>query len=632
MSRNYTTVFRHARTMSTLQKLPKLSSFVKSMVPDDQIKTELAAEQNKDEVIRTPRVLQDGSFSWLLPEPRKEYLYLSSSPQALEDLSLDPKETENSKYRQIVSGEIYQRDFRDLGLPFPYAQAYAGWQFGQFAGQLGDGRVHNLFEVPKPEIGAPLLPTFANNRRKYEIQLKGSGMTPYSRFADGKAVLRSSIREYIISEHLNAIGIPSTRALALTFLPKTYARRHGAEKCAIVSRFAELWIRLGSFDLHRWRHDVLGVRKLSQYVIDELFTLESGVKFPYFESLLAATKTDFFANTSNSLGALTDFDKMYYEIIVRNATTTAMWQSYGFLNGVLNTDNTSVLGLSMDFGPFAIMDKLDRKFTPNSEDHMLRYSYANTPTAIWWNLTRLGEDIAHLIGAGEKMINDDSLMRGAYGKDDEERIIKRATKIIEIGGELYQYAFTKQYVETLFKRLGLPLLLVSVQDPDLQNDELIAPLIDMLEKVQCDYNKFFISLQNADVTSTEFNAESFARSILVEDPSELGNYDEEELVKIVTQWLNKYQTYAAKRGLDKDASKRANPQFLPRSWILNEVIQRTEESDGQDLTYLHKLEKMAFNPYDPSAWGDELKELEENWVLQGDVGEDMSMLQCSCSS
>lgn len=629
MSRSYATVFRHARTMTTLQKLPKLSTFVAALVPDDQIKTESAAEQNIDDIIRTPRVLQDGSFSWLLPEPRKEYLYLSSSPQALADLSLDPQETENPQYRQIVSGEIYEKNFRELGLPFPYAQAYAGWQFGQFAGQLGDGRVHNLFEVPKSSD--VVLATFAKNRKKYEVQLKGSGMTPYSRFADGKAVLRSSVREYIISEHLNAIGIPSTRALALTYLPKTYARRHGAEKCAIVSRFAELWIRLGSFDLHRWRHDVLGVRKLSQYVIDELFTLDSGVKFPFLEDILAA-KNDFFVGTSNSLGELTDFDKMYYEIIVRNATTTAMWQSYGFLNGVLNTDNTSVLGLSMDFGPFAIMDKLDRKFTPNSEDHMLRYSYANTPTAIWWNLTRLGEDLAHLIGAGEKMINDDTLMRGAYGKDDEERIIKRATKIIEIGGELYQYAFTKQYVESLFKRLCLPQLLVNVLDPDSQNEDLLAPMIDMLEKVQCDYNKFFISLQNANVTSVEFNAESFARSILVEEPSEFSKYDREELVKTITLWLAKFQEYAAKQGLDKNVSSSANPQFLPRSWILNEVIQRTEESDGTDLSYLHKLEKMAFNPYNPSLWGDELKELEAKWIVQGDVGEDKSMLQCSCSS
>ena len=136
----------------------------------------------------------------------------------------------------MVTGEFYlnKEDFQKKGYPFPYSQAYAGWQFGQFAGQLGDGRVVNLFEVPKnvPD---------KNNRHKYELQLKGAGMTPYSRFADGKAVIRSSIREYIISEHLNAVGIPTTRALSVSYLPETFAQRHRAEKCAIVSRFAELW-------------------------------------------------------------------------------------------------------------------------------------------------------------------------------------------------------------------------------------------------------------------------------------------------------------------------------------------------------------------------------------------------------
>lgn len=161
-------------------------------------------------------------------------------------MSLD--EIEDPVFQLIVSGEFYQDKvtFVKENFPMPYAQAYAGWQFGQFAGQLGDGRVVNLFEVPKAVPDG-------ENRDKYEIQLKGAGKTPFSRFADGKAVLRSSIREYIISEHLHAIGVPTTRALALTYLPSTLAQRHGAERCAIVARFAESWVRMGTFDLYRWR-------------------------------------------------------------------------------------------------------------------------------------------------------------------------------------------------------------------------------------------------------------------------------------------------------------------------------------------------------------------------------------------
>lgn len=619
--------------MSTLAKLPKLSSFTASLTPDFAIKSEEVAEANVKNIIRTPRILQLGSFSWTLPEQRKEYLYVTSSAQALHDLGLDASEPQNPEYRSIVSGEVYHDDkFRNLGFPFPYSQAYAGWQFGQFAGQLGDGRVHDLFEVQKPKGSE--LPSTRLNRKVYEVQLKGSGMTPYSRFADGKAVIRSSIREYIISEHLNSIGIPTTRALSLTYLPKTYAQRHAAEKCAIVARFAELWVRLGTFDLYRWRSDSVGITALSDYVIKELFTVEvNGRKeqFPYLSELLA-TKSDFFDEAKSALGKLTDYDKMYLEIIVRNAFTTSMWQSYGFLNGVLNTDNTSVLGLSMDFGPFSIMDRYDPTYTPNSEDHQGRYSYANTPTAIWWNLTRLGEDLAQLIGAGTDLIDMPDFKEGLVPPQLEEKVVKRAIRLIEVGGEIYKYSFTKKYVETFFNRLGLLKLLINVQDPDVQNAEIIAPMLDMLKKVQCDFNKFFLSLQSADVLLATFDDIGFAKSILLKEIPAHEAYDTKEITGAVVDWLKVFKGYAQKGGQDKDLSSKYNPKFLPRNWILDEVIEQAQDSGCTELGYLHKLEKMAFNPYEPSKWGDELKEVEAKWLLQSDIGEEKSMLQCSCAS
>lgn len=559
-------------------------------------------------------MLKDGGFSWSRPETRKEYKYFTSSPKALADLGLPQNEPENEEYQDIVSGVFYEKtDFAKEGFPYPYAQAYAGWQFGQFAGQLGDGRVHNLFEVPKATSESRRFP----NRNKYELQLKGSGKTPYSRFADGKAVIRSSIREYIISEHLNSIGIPTTRALSLTYLPKTYAVRHAAEKCAIVVRFAELWIRCGSFDLYRWRFDIKSAHRLARYVIDELFTMENGVKFPYL-SKLQKVHPDLFKDVTSTLGDLTDFQKMYLEVIVRTATTGAMWQCYGFLNGVLNTDNTSIIGLSMDFGPFAIMDQFNPKYSPNSEDHQLRYSYENTPTALWWNMTRLGEDLAHLIGADIDMIDQPALLNGNFGKDWEERLVQRATKIIEFAGEIYKYAFTLKYVRTFFARLGLPELLVDATNPDLQNHELIAPCLDMLEKVRCDFNKFFISLHNANISSPEFNENAFAESVLLNEVLEHDACDRKSLQEIVVKWLLEYKSYVSKASLDRNLSAKTNPLFLPRGWILDEVIEFTQESQGEDLLYLHKLEKMAFNPFDPSKWGDELKDLEKKWITQGE--------------
>lgn len=610
-----------------LAELPKTNSFTKYISPDGRIPKPEDAMANKDNIIHVPRVLQKGGFSWSLPEKRAKYRYLTSSDKALNDLGIDSKEVENPEYQKLVTGEFYlnNEDFQKKGYPFPYSQAYAGWQFGQFAGQLGDGRVVNLFEVPKnvPD---------KNNRHKYELQLKGAGMTPYSRFADGKAVIRSSIREYIISEHLNAVGIPTTRALSLSYLPETFAQRHRAEKCAIVSRFAELWVRLGTFDLYRWRSDRDGIKELSDYVINELFTID-GEKFGFLNKILSE-RNDFFDSSKETIGELTDYDKMYLETIVRNASTTAIWQSYGFLNGVLNTDNTSVLGLSIDFGPFSIMDKYDPNFTPNSEDHELRYSYRNTPTAIWWNLTRMGENLAELIGAGSEILNDQFFKENGIKKEWEDRIITRATKLIEAGGELYQYAFTKKYVETIFNRLGLESSLINAKDPEVNHKELIDPMLDMLHKVQCDFNKFFLILQSSNLESG-YDPKQIAEAILLPGHNALeSKYSTKELIEEICNWLKIYDGYLSKSGnaKRKSISKYYNPLFLPRNWILNQVIEFTEEHNAEDLSYLKKLEKMCFNPYDKSKWGNELKELEQEWLLQSDIGADYSMLQCSCSS
>lgn len=610
-----------------LAELPKTTSFTKYISPDGRIPKPEDAMANKDNIIHVPRVLQKGGFSWSLPEKRAKYRYLTSSDKALNDLGIDSKEVENPEYQKLVTGEFYlnKEDFQKKGYPFPYSQAYAGWQFGQFAGQLGDGRVVNLFEVPKnvPD---------KNNRHKYELQLKGAGMTPYSRFADGKAVIRSSIREYIISEHLNAVGIPTTRALSLSYLPETFAQRHRAEKCAIVSRFAELWVRLGTFDLYRWRSDRDGIKELSDYVINELFTID-GEKFGFLNKVLSE-RNDFFDSSKETIGELTDYDKMYLETIVRNASTTAIWQSYGFLNGVLNTDNTSVLGLSIDFGPFSIMDKYDPNFTPNSEDHELRYSYRNTPTAIWWNLTRMGENLAELIGAGSEILNDQFFKENGIKKEWEDRIITRATKLIEAGGELYQYAFTKKYVETIFNRLGLESSLINAKDPEVNHKELIDPMLDMLYKVQCDFNKFFLILQSSNLESG-YDPKQIAETILLPGHNALeSKYSTQELIDEICNWLKIYDGYLSKSGnaKRKSISKYYNPLFLPRNWILNQVIEFTEEHNAEDLSYLKKLEKMCFNPYDKSKWGNELKELEQEWLLQSDIGADFSMLQCSCSS
>lgn len=612
-------------TNSKLIELPKSSSFTQRIKPDKRVPSVEVALENDGNITNTPRNINHGGFTWVLPTPRDDYEFIIANPSAMKDLGLSLDEMEDPVFQLIVSGEFYQDKvtFAKENFPMPYAQAYAGWQFGQFAGQLGDGRVANLFEVPKAVPDG-------ENRDKYEIQLKGAGKTPFSRFADGKAVLRSSIREYIISEHLHAIGIPTTRALSLTYLPSTLAQRHGAERCAIVARFAESWIRMGTFDLYRWRGDREGIRDLSDYVIDELFTI-NGVKFQNFERIVS-TGPDFFKSTDKSLGELTDYDKMYYETVVRNAETTAICQSYGFLNGVLNTDNTSILGLTIDFGPFSIMDKYNPNYTPNSEDHEGRYGYRNVPTAIWWNLTRLGEDLAELVGAGNDLLKD-PLFKQGIKEEWEDSIIKRATKIIEIGGEIYQHAFTKKYVETFFNRLGISHQLIDAQNPEIQRTDVIVPMLDVLFKIQTDFNLFFLKLQSLDLESGDY-ASIAEKEFLPDYDFNTYRQHKDDLIKQISEWLILYHELRNKTKQYESTPDPAkyNPKFLPRNWILDQVIQQAESSRGAETTYLEKLQKMSSNPYDETKWGDELKELEQSWLLQGNKGDQYAMLQCGCSS
>jgi serine/tyrosine/threonine adenylyltransferase len=265
-------------------------------------------------------MVKSALYTFVRPDPSEPNPeLLAVSPLALRTLGLAPSEASTSTFLALVSGNPSGFESE----VYPWAQCYGGWQFGQWAGQLGDGRAISLFEATNPDTG-----------ERFELQLKGAGQTPYSRFADGRAVLRSSIREFVASEYLHAIGIPTTRALSLTLLPSNRAIRERVEPCAIVCRFAQSWVRFGTFDLLRWRGDRKNLRVLADYVRTEVLKLGEEIKD----------------------GSGNRYEETYREIARRNARTVAKWQAYGFMNGVLNTDNTSVLGLSLDFGPFSFMD------------------------------------------------------------------------------------------------------------------------------------------------------------------------------------------------------------------------------------------------------------------------------------
>lgn len=606
----YSHIYPYSRMQSTytLQKLKKTSSFTETLAPDPEIPN-VDIAKNPDtprSLFHSARILKSGAFTWLLPEKRKEYKYLTASHPALADLGLDPeRETKSDYFRMIVGGQKVETD------PFPYSQAYAGYQFGTFAGQLGDGRVVNLFEVTNPNTG-----------KVYELQLKGAGKTPFSRFADGKAVLRSSIREFVISESLNAIGIPSTRALAITALPKTYAQRGTTESCAIVCRMAPSWIRVGTFDLYRYRNDRQGLIALADYAIDHVFHGEKNL-CKNFKSILGKSEI------LQQLGTLSKYDKLYLEIVCRNAEAVSYWQAYGFLNGVLNTDNTSILGLAMDFGPFSFMDYFEPSYTPNTDDVNERYSFRSMPSAIWFNMVKLAEDLVELLGAGPELLKDHFFQEKGLKQEWIKSVGMRTNKMVQAAADIFESYYMNFYMTLLCKRLG-----ISMKSRD--QDGILLLLFETLQKSKLDYNGFFVLLQKQPLCKTNDSEISNISAKFIPDNFEedqTSGYTKSMVKGIIERFLIAFKKRLVEEDItDAERLRRAekyNPLFIPKNWILNEVIDFTQKNN-YDSSYLDKLMKMCCNPYEPEKWGDELGALEQHWL--DDNKKEKQMLQCSCSS
>ncbi|AQZ13161.1 FMP40 (YPL222W) [Zygosaccharomyces parabailii] len=652
------------------------SRFSRSLTPDKMVSTlqraiGLAEESDdKEEKLlsfHTPRIISQGShFAYTVPEKRPHYKTLLKSSLTHQDLNLRMDEN----LEQFLSGENIFYD-QDKGI-FPYSMVYAGFQFGQFAGQLGDGRVVNLFDLKDSEGNWQTL------------QIKGSGLTPFSRFADGKAVVRSSIREFIISEALHNIGIPSSRSLQLTSLPGTKAFRGSLrEPCAVVCRVAPSWLRLGNFDLFRWRPNLKGLLDLTHYAIDEVFS--GGKNFPK-DTDINIFRKDFFPDGVIDQSSVekplvegsTVYDQFYRHVVSLNAKCVAHWQAYGFMNGVLNTDNTSIMGLSMDFGPFNILDELKPDFTPNHDDIGRRYSFENQPSAIWWNLAMFGHDLAVLLGAGPGHIDKILAMKKQTGQLPEEmerEFVGRANKIIPLVGNEYKYTFLTEYANLMGKRLGIDLNLspnlTTFNEIDTQSQKVkdfmstvVEPLLNLLQSTRVDYNQFFVKLQNFNGSFFRKNGISgLSREFLAlffnkEDLQELEEYQKNEIdinadsggvrilqedLKTLTTWAKKYSELVTDQSQRLGVARAVNPLFTPRSWMFDEVIddltdvQRSELSDPKakvDTSLLQKLYLMSSYPYDSSKWNDSLRpDAQERWTnFEHENLEEKILQQASCSS
>jgi serine/tyrosine/threonine adenylyltransferase len=413
----------------------------------------------------------------------------------------------------------------------PYATVYGGHQFGHWAGQLGDGRAINL-----GEIGA------------FTLQLKGAGRTPFSRHADGRAVLRSSIREFLCSEAMHHLGIPSTRALSLVVSDTTVERdmfyngNPQDEACAVVCRVSESFLRFGHFELPAAREDFELLKKLTDFAIRQ--------HFPNID-----------ADAPDAVAQLFD------TVCQRTALLIAQWMSVGFVHGVMNTDNMSVLSETIDYGPYGWLENYDLQWTPNTTDaEGRRYCYGNQPAIAQWNLARLGNALFPLI------------------QDIEP---------LQAALNAYNQHFHAEWNRLLAAKLGL-------REPVLAgNPECYRKLVHVLSALEMDFNLFFdaltrIAARDADCTSTESVQALLACSYLqAPDSASLGD------------WLAMFENLRALSDLpDRAVVMRAvNPVFILRNHLVQDVIDAAEAGDYAPLQDIfNRLKTPYVDSPDDARW------------------------------
>lgn len=302
-------------------------------------------------------------------------------------------------------------------------------------------------------------------------------------------------------------------------------------------------MRIGSFDILHARGDRDLLRKLATFVAEDVFqgwkSLPARVALEEGSSEINEPARNIPPQEVQGEEGSEEnrFARLYREIARRNARTVAAWQAYGFMNGVLNTDNTSIYGLSLDYGPFAFMDNFDASYTPNHDDHMLRYSYKNQPSIIWWNLVRLGEALGELIGAGDR-VDDEVFVSKGITEDYAPVLVKRAETLIERTGEEYRAVFLNEYKRLMTARLGLKVH----KESDFQ--QLFSDLLDLMEDLELDFNNFFrrLSSVSVDDLDTEDNRKSAAQLFFHDEGMKVVGVTQDSAETRIAKWLEYWRS------------------------------------------------------------------------------------------
>ena len=467
--------------------------------------------------INIPRPVSAAAFTRVEPTPVSAPKLLAWSDAMGEFLGLSRPSAEAA---EVLGGN------RVLPGMQPYAARYGGHQFGHWAGQLGDGRAITLAEI------------IASNGSRQELQLKGAGKTPYSRTADGRAVLRSSLREFACSEAMFHLGVPTTRALSLVGTGEPVIRdmfydgHPEPEPGAIVCRVAPTFVRLGNFQIFAANDETEALKRLADYVIRE--------QFP----------------------GLT-YEAWYHEVCRRTALLMVDWMRLGFVHGVMNTDNLSILGVTIDYGPYGWLEGYDPMWTPNTTDAQgRRYCYGNQPGIAQWNLARLAEALLPLV-AREKL---------------------------EEGLSLYADTFNEAWRHALAQKLGL----------DAPDEELASELLEALGESETDFTIFFRSLARVPLAGSDNDLLAPLRAAFYADDA-----PHERLVA----WLRRYtKGVPADRAASMD---RVNPKYIFRNYLAQQAIDAMAAGNPSVLgRIMHTLER----PYDEQPESEEFAARRPEWA------------------
>ena len=478
---------------------------------------QLPADPNLE---NTRREVLEAVYSFVRPIKTSNPTLLHVSDEMQHTLEFSNEDIQSKEFLEFVTGNSILENSK------PFAMCYAGHQFGNWAGQLGDGRAINLGEI-----------------KNWAVQLKGSGPTPYSRTADGLAVLRSSVREYLCSEAMHHLGVPSTRALSLSLTGDQVLRdvmyngNSAHEKGAIVSRVAKSFLRFGNFEIFAARNDLKNLKTLTDYTIKSHFShLGKPSKEVYLQ---------FFQEVTNKT----------LEMIIH-------WQRVGFVHGVMNTDNMSILGLTIDYGPYGWLEGFDFGWTPNTTDKQhKRYRYGNQPTIGLWNLYQLANSLYPLI---EEVAPLEEILEG------------------------YKSNFEKKSQDMMRAKLGL----TYAKETDI---DIIQSLENNLQATETDMTIFFRTLSSFKKEQPEKGVE------LIQDAFYTPDTIKGDVLNNWKQWFADY----AKRLEDETTSvderqqqmNKVNPKYVLRNYMAQLAIDKAGKGDTSLLEELCLLLKKPYSEH-----------------------------------